>query len=220
MNLNAPLGPQLSAQRAQSALTSALQSGALRSGQFVSMPQLVELLEFPIAAVREAVKHANSLGLLEVQPKRGVQIMEARPEVIRDCLDFRMMLDQEGARRRIASDADLDLKPLRDAHEKIRDAAMAMPSPNLSAQAIDTDLSLHDYLAKGLNNSVARQAYAINRIRIAVIQNVRPFVLDRIVSAMNEHLSIIDALASRNCSTAIDAIGIHYENTQRWWGVA
>lgn len=218
--MNEPIEKAFSAQRAQAALTSALQSGALRSGQFVSMPQLVDLLEFPIAAVREAVKHANAVGLLEILPKRGVQIMEARPEVIRDCLDLRMMLDQEGARRRIRSDVEIDLTGLRRAHESIREAARESPSADLPAKAITTDLSLHDYLAGGLDNTLARQTYANNRYRIAIIQNVRPFLLDRIVSAMNEHLDIMDMLEKRDAEAAIGAIRTHFEETLRWWGVA
>lgn len=46
--------------RAQTALTEALRSGALRAGQFLSMPQLVEILRAPIAAVRDATRHARS----------------------------------------------------------------------------------------------------------------------------------------------------------------
>ena len=43
--------------QAQLSLTEALRRGDLRSGQFLSMPQLVDILGFPLAAVREAVRH-------------------------------------------------------------------------------------------------------------------------------------------------------------------
>lgn len=207
------------ATRAQDALWAALRSGRLRDGQFLSMAQLVDLLEFPIAAIREAVKQASSHGLLAALPKRGVQVMEARPETIRECLDFRMALDQEGARRRIAGHALDGLGALRARHVALRDAARAHAAHDMPPEAVETDLSLHDFLAAGLGNSRLADSYAANRMRIAIIQNSRPFVPDRIASAMEEHLAIIDALAARDAAAATEAIRHHCAQTLRWWGV-
>ena len=218
--MDKPQDAQLMADKAQEALWNALRSGRLRDGQFLSMSQLVETLEFPISAIREAVKHANSLGLLITLPKRGVQIMEARPETIRECLDFRMVFDQEGARRRIISEHLSDLRGLRERHEAMRDNARSNADRSMPPMAIEVDLSLHNYLADGLENSQLAAAYSANRMRIAIIQNARPFLQDRIVSAMEEHLAIIEALEHRDAESAIRAIGYHCEQTMRWWGVA
>lgn len=209
----------LLADRAFEALLSAFRSGSLRHGQFVSMTQLVDLLEFPIAPVREAVKYASTQGFLTTLPKRGVQVMEASPENIRESLDVRMVLDQEGARRRIAG-GNLDgLDALRQRHEQMRDDALADLAGHLPQRAIQVDLSLHDYLAGGLGNSLLAADYDANRIRIAIIQNARPFVHDRIVSAMEEHLAIIAALEDRDADAASAKIKYHCAQTLRWWGV-
>lgn len=206
--------------RAQLALTEALRSGALRAGQFLSMPQLVEILRVPIAAVREATRHAQVSGWLDVIPKRGVQILEAEPATIRDSLDVRMVLDQEGARRRIRSGAGLDdLPALREAHERMLELARGAGAPELSAQAIRVDLSLHDFLARGLDNPMLRADYESNRIRIAIFQRVRPFVQERVRSAMEEHLAIIAGLERRDSAATTEAIAHHCLRTQHWWGV-
>ena len=207
--------------RAQAALVQALRQGELRAGQFLSMPQLVDILHLPLAAVREAARHASSSGWLEIIPKRGVQILEARPEVIRDSLDLRMVLDQEGARRRILTDDALPelLSPLRETHEQMLTAARGAPAPDLSPRAIKVDLSLHDFLAGGLDNPLLRACYDVNRIRIAIIQRARPFVQERICSAMEEHLAIIHALERRDAQAAVEAIAHHCDRTQHWWGV-
>ncbi|PWE29352.1 GntR family transcriptional regulator [Maritimibacter sp. 55A14] len=210
---------QLMAEQAQEALWIALRTGKLRGGQFLSMSQLVEILGFPISAIREAVKQAGSRSLLATLPKRGVQVMEVRPETIRECLDFRMALDQEGARRRIAGRNLSGLNALQGRHEEMRNAARTDRARDLPPKAIEVDLSLHDYLAEGLGNSHLADAYAANRMRIAIIQNARPFLQDRIASAMEEHLAIIDALQCGDAETAISAIRNHCERTLRWWGV-
>jgi DNA-binding GntR family transcriptional regulator len=209
----------LLAHKAQEALWTALRSGQLREGQFVSMSQLVDLLDCPIAAIRDAVKQGSAQGLLTTLPKRGVQVMEANHNTIRECLDCRMVLDQEGARRRISRGATSGLKALREQHGEMLNAARTAAEKDLPPKAILVDLSLHDYLAGGLGNSLLAAAYAANRMRIAIIQNARPFLQDRIVSAMEEHLAIIDALEGLDCENATGAIRYHCEQTLRWWGV-
>ena len=211
---------QLLADKAQVALWAALQSGELREGQFLSMSQLVEILDCPIAAIREAVKQASSQGLLNTLPKRGVQIMEANSRTIFECLDFRMVLDQEGARRRISGGELAGLNDLRDAHEAMQTAALADAEKGLPPKAIEIDLSLHDYLADGLGNGQLAAAYSANRMRIAIIQNARPFLQVRVASAMEEHLAIIGALEQRDADAAMRAIQFHFEQTLRWWGVS
>ena len=205
--------------RAQVSLTEALRRGDLRSGQFLSMPQLVEILGYPLAAVREAARHANAAGWMSIIPKRGVQVLEARPETIRDTLDARMALDQEGARRRIHAGALDGLAALRAHHQDLLAEAMGPGDPELSSRAIGIDLSLHDYLAEGLGNPLLRAAYEDNRVRMAIFQRVRPFVQERIKSAMQEHLAIIAALEAGDEAVAVDAIAHHCERTCHWWGV-
>ena len=92
-------------------------------------------------------------------------------------------------------------------------------TPELPRRAILTDLTLHDALSTGLDNPLAAEAYQVNRDRIAVIQNTRPFLPDRIVPAMREHLAIIDALERRDAEAAVAAIDAHYRMTLRWWGI-
>lgn len=211
-------GRELLNDRAQGALFTALREGGIRSGQFLSMPQLVEFLEFPIAAVRDAVKYAESFGLVEILPKRGVLVMEAGPEITRHCMDLRSILDQEGARRRIAQGNLEGLTALRKSHEELRQRAESAPD-NLSDEAITTDLTLHEFLAQGLGNPMAERSYAINGIRISVIQNTRPFVKNRIVPAMEEHLAIMEGLESGDADRTCEAIREHHRHTLDWWGL-
>ncbi|HRW14883.1 MAG: GntR family transcriptional regulator [Rhodobacteraceae bacterium] len=219
MNREARVGDALLADQAYARLIELLRSGELRSSQFVSMPELVEVLDLPLAATREAVKRADARGLVDILPKRGVLVMGAGPETTRDCLDLRALLDSEGARRLVRTGAELDLEALRATHlALIEDAERAM-TPDLPRRAIVTDLSLHDALGACLGNPLARDAYNVNRDRIAVIQNTRPFLPDRIVPAMREHLVIIEALARRDAEAAVSAIELHYRETLRWWGV-
>jgi DNA-binding GntR family transcriptional regulator len=209
----------LQADQAHERLLGALRAGTLGAGQFVSMPGLVELIDLPMAATREAVKRADANGLVRVVPKRGVLVMEASAKTTRDCIDLRAMLDAEGARRLVASEATMPLAALRASHEALLDDAIREMTPELPRRAIATDRSLHDALSRGLDNPLAAEAYAINHDRIAIVQNTRPFLPDRIEPAMREHLAIIDALERRDAEAAVAAIRAHYHATLRWWGI-
>jgi DNA-binding GntR family transcriptional regulator len=220
MDDGAEPGQGLMAEQAYGRLIAMLRAGELAGGQFLSMPGLVAQLGFPLAATREAVKRADARGLVEVLPKRGVLVMSAGPKATRDCLDLRAILDQEGARRLVAGDDPLPLDALRASHEALLADARRDPGPDLPRRAVVTDLSLHDALASGLYNPLVAELYRVNRDRIAIIQNTRPFLPDRIVSAMEEHLAIIAALERRDADAAVAAIRHHFRNTLRWWGVA
>ncbi len=211
--------PPLLAGQAYGRLVQVLCDGEIRSGEFVSMPALVEVIGFPLAATREAVKRAETQGLVSVLPKRGVIVMRATPEITRDCLDLRALLDQEGARRIVERGLPLPLDALRAAHGDILAQARGTQAQDLPQRAIRTDLTLHDALATGLGNPLAAEVYGVNRHRIAIIQNSRPFLADRIVSAMEEHLAVIDALERRDAEAAVAAIRYHHGTTLRWWGV-
>ena len=209
----------LQAERAHAALLELLRSGKLGSGMFLSMPSLVDDIGLPLSSVREAVKRAESTGLLSVIPKRGIMVMTADPETTRQCLALRAMFDCEGARCLIEGGAEMPLAQLRATHQNLLDAANSEDFPDLSQRAISTDLSLHDLLADGIGSQLAARLYAENRDRIAVIQNSRPFLSTRIVSAMSEHLEIIAALEARDIGAAQHAIRYHLHNTLRWWGI-
>jgi DNA-binding GntR family transcriptional regulator len=212
-------GEALMGDRAHDRLIACLRDGSLAAGEFLSIPGLVELLDLPLAATREAVKRADASGLLRVVPKRGVRVMDASPKVTRDCMDLRMMLDAEGARRLIAAKAELPLAELRASHLALIEDSERELTPELPQRAVLTDLSLHDALSAGLGNPVAAAAYQVNRVRIAVVQNSRPFLPDRIVPAMHEHLAIIDAIDRRDAEATVAAIGAHHRTTLRWWGI-
>lgn len=210
--------PELQSDQAFAAFLAALRAGQLRSSDFLAMPALAEAIGFPLAPTRDAVKRAEEQSLVMILPKRGVMIMEAGPETTRACMDMRAVLEKEGLRRIMARGRP-ELAGLRDAHESLLDEARRRPGADLSRRALATDLMLHDFMAGGLDNPLLRRAYEANRNRITVIQNVRTFLPDRVIPAMQEHLAIIDAIDSGSTEAATGEIDRHLTQTLRWWGV-
>jgi DNA-binding GntR family transcriptional regulator len=218
--MNMPDGEGLLlAEKAFHALKALLTTGQLRAGQFVSMPDLARIVDLPLAPVREAVKRAESAGLLNVLPKRGVAVMEATPELIREYFDLRLIFDQEGARRLVRRGDGERLTELRDIHRCLVGAARTGITPSLQREAMAVDWSLHAALSDALANDTVRAIYAQNRDRISVMQHSRPLLPDRIVPAMEEHLAIIEAILGGDEQAAAEAVRRHFSQTLRWWGI-
>lgn len=209
---------ELQSEQAFAALLSALKAGRVRSSEFLTMPGLAQILDFPLAPTRDAVKRAEEQSLLTILPKRGMTIMDSGPEITRACMDMRAALEKEGVRRLLAA-GPCDLTDLRASHTRLLEEARSQPGGDLSRRALQTDLSLHDFMSTGLDNPFLRQAYRANRNRITVIQNARSFLPDRVVPAMQEHLDIIAALESGDVDAAVNEIERHLRQTLRWWGV-
>ncbi|WP_368646753.1 GntR family transcriptional regulator [Castellaniella ginsengisoli] len=193
--------------------------GEVRAGQLVSISELMEKTGFPLAPVREAVKHAESTGLVRILPKRGVLIIEPTPDTVRSCFHLRCMLDQEGARILAARLADAPMQALREEHAAVRNQALEGITPELQQWAMAVDWKLHRALAGSLDNPLAAQVYASNHDRITVLQQSRRLLPERIIPAMDEHLRIIDAVLAGREEDAMRAVRAHLAGTLRWWGI-
>ena len=209
----------LLADKAYLKLRELLTCEGLRAGQFVSMPDLVGMLGFPLAPTREAVKRAEAVSLVNIVPKRGVLVMEATPAAIRECFDLRTIFDQEGARRLVRHADSARLDELRRRHDDVLVRAREGITQALQREAKEVDWSMHQTLAAALDNPTAERIYALNRDKIAIIQHSRPLLPDRIVPAMEEHLRIVDAIVDGDEDLAAGAVRDHYRHTLRWWGI-
>lgn len=192
---------------------------SLRAGQFLSMQDLVKLVGLPLAPTREAVKRAEAMSLVTILPKRGVLLLEATPELIRQCFDLRCIFDQEGARRLAAPQHAAQVARLRDSHRDVLERARAGVTPSLQSEAKKVDWDLHMALLNALDNPLIEEIYELNREKITIIQNSRPLFPVRIIPAMEEHLRIIDAIASGDPEAAAGSVREHAQRTLSWWGI-
>lgn len=209
----------LLADQAFGALKGLLFDGAVRAGQMVSIAELVERSGFPLAPVREAVKRAEVVGLVQILPKRGVLVIEPTPDTIQACFHLRCLMDQEGARVLAARAGRDGLDALRDEHAEVRLQAGRGITPELQRRAMEVDWKLHLTLAGALGNPLAARVYASNHDRITVLQLSRRLLPERIIPAMDEHLQILDAILQGREDAAMLAVRQHLAGTLRWWGV-
>lgn len=206
-------------ERAYLTLRQLLITGEIRAGEFLSISELSERIELPIAPIRDAIKKAEAMGLLQVLPKRGIVVLSGTPKLIHDCFRLRAIFDQEGARRLARTKTGRELHNLRARHVSVLNAARASVSAQLQREALAIDWELHAHLSAALQNDSISVIYEQNRDKMAILQSSRAFLPDRLIPAMKEHLAIIDAIIDGDEPMAAELVGVHLEQSLRWWGI-
>lgn len=188
----------------------------LRPGAFVSQRELVDLLDVPLGAVREALKRLEAEGLVTLFAQRGVQIRDVNVTLINEAFDLRIVLEREAVRRAARSTADRDaLDVLRARTQAVIDVAHERIDETLLEETMQVDLALHGLILKSFDNSLAQETYRVLDDKIRLIRMNRAFIAPRVIAAMEEHLAIIDALLAGDAPAAEAALEKHLRTSWR-----
>jgi DNA-binding GntR family transcriptional regulator len=107
------------------------------------------------------------------------------------------------------------MKRLRNRHEDVVRRARKQVTPELIREAQAVDWDLHYTLIDALDNKIIARAYRINMLKIRLIRQQHTRLDDAlVVPVMKEHLSIIEALESRDPERAAAAIGKHINDAR------
>lgn len=196
-----------------------LTTGEIRAGELISIADLSEQIGLPIAPIRDAVKKAEAMGLLQVLPKRGVVVPLGTAKLIDECFRLRAILDLEGARTLVRTKTHHSLHSLRAKHVEVLDKASKNMSLQAQRNALAVDCELHTYLSAALQNDSVTAIYQQNQDKLAIFQSSRPFLPERLICAMREHLEIIDAILEKDEDKAVNLVRIHLAESLRWWQV-
>ena len=183
----------------------------VRPGQFVSQRELMQLLNMPLGAVREVIPRLEAEGLLRTVPQRGLQIAHVDLKLIHNAFQLRSLLEREAALHFAQVVSDDELHAIEQAHLAIVERAQREGiSDELLTDATSVDWGLHDLMVDTLGNELISQAYRINSLRVRLIHLERATLsADILLPAMQEHLTLIAALKTRDPSAVANALGHH-----------
>lgn len=187
-----------------------LAASRIRPGQFVSQRELAALTGLPLGAIREVIPRLEAEGLLRTVPQRGLQVATVDVRLIRNAFQLRLMIEKEAAAQFALTATDGQLKALAAQHKDVVRRAAAGITPALLRDAQAVDWGLHDAMVDALGNEIISSLYRVNSLRIRLIRHER-VVLDADVlgPAMEEHLSLIAALRTRDPRLAAAAVEAH-----------
>lgn len=203
-------------ERAYASFTEKLLSHDLAPGQIVSQRELVALTGLPLAAIREMIPRLEADGLIQTVPKKGVQITSIDLKLVRNAFQLRLVLEREAVLSFCRTASDTAIAAIRTEHLSIRDQARLAVSPALLDRAQRMDWAFHDQLIDALGNALISNVYRVNSIKIRLIRlsdtRMRP---DLVVSVIEEHLKLINALAARQVEAAVVALEAHIDSAKR-----
>lgn len=209
--------PMLLADQAFDSIRALLRDNVIKAGQLISISFLSQLIDLPLAPVREAVQKASALGLMESIPKRGILIVDSDNNHVVECLIIRQIWDKEGARILTKSSCKKIISQLISRHEAIIERAVAGEiNLELQKEATSLDWEVHELLASSINNSEIDRLYANNRDRLTIMYNAKPIHPVRLVPAFNEHIAILSALIATDEAAVLSSLDYHYQQIFKW----
>ena len=201
---------------AYSSFTAKLLAQDIQPGQFISQRELVELTGMPLGAIREMIPRLEADGLIRTSPKRGLQVLSIDLDLIRNAFQLRRVIESEAFEYFCAMASDEDLLRIETEHAAIQREARAGVTPQLLDRAQRMDWSFHDHVVDHMQNRIISDIYRVNAIKIRLIRNADTRMLpELVVSVMEEHMSIVAALLSRDRAATVAAISAHIDSAKK-----
>jgi len=187
-----------------------LLASKIRPGQFVSQRELATLTGLPLGAIREVIPRLEAEGLLRTVPQRGLQIATVDVRLVRNAFELRLTLEKEAAAKFAMSATNAQLEKLEAAHRDIIKRAQRGVTPALIDAAQAVDWGLHETMIDALGNEIISAIYRVNSLRIRLIRLDRVTLNEQaLIPAMEEHMSFLAALRTRDPWQASAAIEAH-----------
>jgi DNA-binding GntR family transcriptional regulator len=182
----------------------------IRPGQFVSQRELAALIDLPLGAIREVIPRLEAEGLLQTAPQRGLQIASVDVKLVRNAFQLRLLIEREAVVHFTEMVTDAELNRLEAAHRDVLDRAKHTVTRPLLDAAQAIDWGLHDRMVDGLGNELISNIYRVNSLRIRLIRLERVMLDENALApAMQEHLTLLAAVRTRDPQRALAAIDMH-----------
>lgn len=195
--------PKSLTELAYTRLREALLEGVFNPGTAFSIVRLAESLDMSRSPVRSAVERIVSEGLLE-QTDSGFRVRHPNKEELMAALQVRAPLEGLAAELACPTMREDDLEELQKLHQQFATAAAIDDSKN----ALKADLAFHQRVHKRLTNTVLVDY--LERVQGQVVLGAYAGAWEGSQkAAIQEHISILDALKAKDAKRAGQAAANH-----------
>ena len=181
----------------------------LEPGQFVSQRELSELLDVPLAPMREAVQRLSSAGLVKIIAQRGIQILEPSPQMLSEAFELRIILEVAAIKAVPLARIQGNLKKNELKTKRLRTRLVEPLSFEHIKEALDVDWELHELFISAMGNKALEAVYQTNADLIRLARFSRRISAEQLVMALNEHLEVIEALLKQDCDSGAAKMKLH-----------
>jgi DNA-binding GntR family transcriptional regulator len=206
-------------ERALNYVKSQVLTGAFPGGELISEGEVATALGMSRTPVREAFLQLEVAGLLRLYPKRGALVVPVSPDEVRAVLEARLLMEDFAAGAVIQRGPDACtavFKQLSAQLQRQREAAAAAQLPDF----LDSDRAFHQITLDAAGNTILAGFYSTLRDRQMRMIGESARDAQRLVTIINEHQRIAEALRDGDLPAARQAVRTHLASTTRALGLA
>ncbi|MHA3980679.1 GntR family transcriptional regulator [Halovulum sp. GXIMD14794] len=188
-----------------------LLSGELSPGQFVTQKELAELAGVPLGTAREAIQRLQHESLLKVHPQRGIQIVDVTTRFIRQAFGLRQALETYAVRVFAGGGFEAEIDALLGDTRAILNEAEGAHTPETLQRAVEIDWVMHDRIVDSTDNALLIETFQVNVARLRLIKVNNRLSPERALTALAEHIEILEFCRDGKVAEAVDAMSQHID---------
>lgn len=207
-----PIQSQRLSDLAYERVLEALFERRVQAGSFVSQGELSEIVDVPVAPLRDALRVLEAEGILAIHPRSGIQFVRPGFELTRSTYQFRSILER-AAVRIFAEQGDEDLiEDIGRRHETLiaTIAANGLRGPDL-VEMENLEHVLHNAVIGILRNPLIDSSYRRMHNYLRLLRLDRKITAPVALRTLKEHVEIIEACRKRDADSAEAALDAHFQ---------
>lgn len=181
-------------------------------GAFLSQNELSELVDVPIAPLRDALRMLEAEGVLTIHPRSGIQFVRPGLELTRATYQFRSIIER-AAVRVFAEQADEALLAdlTRDHAALISKIEAAGLGPDDLPEVDRLEQMMHASVIGIMQNPLIDISYRRMMNYLRLLRLDRKFSAPIILRTLREHVAILAACTQRDADAAEAALQSHLQ---------
>jgi DNA-binding GntR family transcriptional regulator len=191
-------------------LRAAILAGRIKPQEALPEVALARALGTGRSAIREALRHLVQEGLVVSEINRGARVRPISTEDVVDVYRARTAIETAAVSALLEPDHPLDLAPLQQAQQRIRDACPADCSEAPSQELIAADIDFHRALVAMAGSPRLSRAHEPLAAESQMLLNWHPVYA--VSDYVSDHQRLLDAISSRDAAAA-EVIGAHLQLT-------
>ena len=207
-----PVPAQRLSDLAYDRILEALFDRKVQAGAFVSQGELSEIVDVPVAPLRDALRVLEAEGILAIHPRSGIQFVRPGFELTRSTYQFRLILERAAVRIYAEQGDETEIKDTGHRHAALieRIAVHGLGETELQEMEALENL-LHNAVIGSLRNPLIETSYRRMHNYLRLLRLDRRLTAPIVLRTLKEHVEIIEACKARNADRAEAALDAHFQ---------
>lgn len=211
-NAEGPAAAQRLSDLAYDRVLEALFERKVQAGAFVSQGELSEIVDIPVAPLRDALRVLEAEGILTIHPRSGIQFIRPGFELTRSTYQFRSILERAAVRAYAEQGDEAEIEEISRRHN---DLITAIGAKGLTANELlemeALEQLLHNAVIGILRNPLIDSSYRRMHNYLRLLRLDRKLTAPIALRTLKEHVEIIEACKARDATRAEAALDAHFQ---------